>query len=289
MAYSYANVKFPENLIWTIGLSYHDDEQSARNLSQFYPKLGLQWTMNDAISLRAAAFKTVQHVEVIDQTIEPTQVAGINQFYNNFAMTTASNYGVGLDVRFNHRLFGGLEALRRDIEVPIGNREDMFYEIERDQENFYSAYLSWLPSEQWSLSASVLYEGFQVEEGTSRQLFFPSSPNRLRTISLPLDIRYFDPSGFFAGLGVVYVNQEVQFLDPRTLTVLPTQSENFTLLNAGVGYRLPKRRGVLSFEVNNVLDRKFRYQDYTFQITSEAENTRYIPERTFLGRLVLNF
>jgi hypothetical protein len=162
MAYSYANVKFPENLIWTIGLSYHDDEQSARNLSQFYPKLGLQWTMNDAISLRAAAFKTVQHVEVIDQTIEPTQVAGFNQFYNNFAMTTASNYGVGLDVRFNHRLFGGLEALRRDLEVPIGNRGDMFYEIERDQENFYSAYLNWLLSDQWSLSASVLYEGFQV-------------------------------------------------------------------------------------------------------------------------------
>jgi outer membrane receptor protein involved in Fe transport len=94
---------------------------------------------------------------------------------------------------------------------------------------------------------------------------------------------------FFAGLGVVYVNQEVQFLDARTITVLPTESENFTLLNAGAGYRLPKRRGVLSFEVNNVLDRKFRFQDYTFQITSEAENTRYIPERTFLGRLVLNF
>ena len=204
-------------------------------------------------------------------------------------MTAANNYGLGLDVRFNQRLFGGLEVLRRDLEVPIGSRGDMFYEIERDQENFYSAYLNWLLSDQWSLSASVLYEGFQVEEGTSRQLFFASSPNRLRTISLPLDIRYFDPSGFFAGLGVVYVNQEVQFLDARTITVLPTESENFTLLNAGAGYRLPKRRGVLSFEVNNVLDRKFRFQDYTFQITSEAENTRYIPERTFLGRLIFNF
>ena len=289
MAYSYANIKFLENLIWTIGLSYQDDEESARNLSQFYPKLGLQWAMNEWISLRAAAFKSVRHVDVIDQTIEPTQVAGFNQFYNNFTMTVASNYGVGLDVRFNNHLFGGLEALRRDLEVPIGNQGDMFYEIERDQENFYSAYLNWLPSEQWSLSASVLYEGFQVEEGTSRQLFFSFSPNRLRTISLPLDIRYFDPSGFFAGLGVVYVNQEVQFLDPRTITVRPTESENFTLLNAGVGYRLPKRLGVLSFEVNNLLDRKFRYQDYTFQITSEAENTRYIPERTFLGRLVFNF
>ena len=289
ISYGYANIKIPENLIWTVGLSYESNESANAELDELNPKLGLQWTVNDHLLLRAAAFKVVRRDFAVDQTIQPTQVAGFNQFFDEVAMTVSKNYGLGVDVRFNDRLFGGLEALRRDLDVPIGTLDvPEFYEVERDREIFYSAYVYWMPSHRWAVTGSWLYEQFEVKEGVLGQLFIPK-PARLRTLSLPVYVQYFDPSGFFAGMGVSYVNQHVQFLDPRSLTVSPTQSENFTVVDVGLGYRLPKRWGILSLEARNVFDKQFRFQDYSFQTADATINPRFIPERTLFGRFIINF
>ena len=289
ISYGYANIQIPENLIWTVGLSYESNENVNADLHEFSPKLGLRWAINDHLALRAAAFKAVRRDFAVDQTIQPTQVTGFNQFFDETAMTVSKNYGAGADVRFNDRLFGGLEAFRRDLDVPIGTLDvPEFYEIERDRENYYSAYLYGLPSHRWAVAASWLYESFEVKEGILSQLFIPK-PARLRTISLPVYVRYFDPSGFFAEVGVTYVNQHVQFLDPQSFTISPTQSEEFTLVDVGLGYRLPKRWGILSLEARNLFDKEFRFQDYAFQAGDQTINPRFIPERTIFGQLVINF
>lgn len=289
IVYGYANIKWPENLIWTVGLSYQSDENPTLDRNELNPKFGLQWAINDHLSLRAAAFQVVRRsAYAIEQTIEPTQVAGFNQFFDDFVMTVSRNYGLGLNARFSNQLYGGLEAVRRDLEVPVGSQGLKPFEIEKDREDNYLAYLYWLPSQQWAISASWLYEDFEVKEGLIGLLFIPK-PIQLRTISLPLNIQYFDPSGFFAGLGVTYVNQDVQFLDPRSLTSLPTQSEDFILVDAGLGYRLPKRWGIIALEARNLFDKQFYFQDYSFQSAVDAVNPRFIPERTLYARFVLNF
>ena len=288
IAYSYANIKIPDNFIWTVGLSYESDENPFAHLNEFSPKLGVRWTINDSLSLRAAAFKTVTDGFATRQTIEPTQVAGFNQLNDFIQSTVSKHYGVGLDIRFNNQLFGGLEALRRDNEVPFGTLDvPEFYLIENNQENFYSVYLNWLPSRRWALTAAWRYENFEDQGCIPCQLFY-STPAQLKTITMPLNIQYFDPSGFFAGLGLVYVNQDIQLIDPGSLTFLPTKSEEFALVNAGLGYRLPKRQGIIALEARNLFDRQFYFQDYSFQ-TGEPTNPLYIPERTLVGRFVLNF
>ncbi len=305
IVYSYANFKLPENLILTVGLSYESDDTSNARFDELNPKLGLQWMINNHVSLRAAAFQTVNRGFTVDQTIEPTQVAGFNQLYDNGDSTISKNYGIGLDVRLNNRLFGGLEALRRDNEVPFGAvDEPAFYLIEHNQENFYSAYINWMPSHRLAFSIVGRYEKFAEQDCIICQ---PSlMPAQLRTITLPLNIQYFDPSGFFAGLGIVYVNQDIQLLDASSLVFLPPtgpglpvidpgsvkflpDSEKFTLINVGLGYRLPKRQGIISLEARNVFDQQFRFQDYSFMSADQVSNPLYLPERTFFGRFVLNF
>ena len=120
IAYSYVNIKPAKNLIWTLGLSYESDDSRYARLNELNPKLGVQWAINDQISLRAAAFQTVKREFANRQTIEPTQVAGFNQIIDFIDLTVSKNYGVGLDVRFTDRLSGGLEALRRDNDTPFG-------------------------------------------------------------------------------------------------------------------------------------------------------------------------
>ena len=289
IAYGYTNIKWPEHLSWTVGLSYQSDDNPILNRNELNPKVGVQWTINDYLSLRAAAFQTVKRTPLIEQTIEPTQVAGFNQFFDDAYMTLSKNYGLGLNVRFNNQLVGGLEAVRRDLEVPVGSQESQPFEIEQDQEDIYQVFLYWLPNPRWAVTAAWRYEGFKLQEGQYlRQLFF-QAPVELKTTSIPLNIRYFDPSGFFAGLGVTYVNQDIRHLDQQSLAVLPTQSEDFVLVDAGLGYRLPKRWGIVALEARNLFDQQFQFQDYGFQILVDGVNPRFIPERTIFARFVLNF
>ncbi len=289
--YGYANINLPERVIWTVGLGYESTDDPSAKLNEFNPKLGVQWAINDFLSLRAAAFKTVKRANSVEQTIEPTQIAGFNQLNDYFNMTVSKNYGVGLDVRFSKTLFGGLEALSQDNDVPFGTLDvPEFYEIQKNHNNFYSAYLYWMPSREWALSAKWLYEDFEIQEGLLTEIFM-GTPHQLRTLTVPLSVQYFDPSGFFAGLGVAYVNQRIQYLDLSSFTPLPAESENFTVVNAGLGYRLPKRLGLVAFEVRNLFDREFNFQDNSFQtgVGQRGANPLYIPERTFFGRVTLNF
>ena len=292
IAYGYTNIKMPDNVIWTLGLSYESGDTPYALSHEFNPKFGVQWAMNDSISLRAAAFKTLKREFAARQTIEPTQVAGFNQVSDLVDLTVSKNYGVGLDIRFTDRLFGGLEAVRRDNETPFGNRDvPEFYLIESNRETFYNAYLYWMPHQNWAVSTSWRYEKFEEKDCLLCQLF-ASIPAELKTITLPLNVQYFEPSGFFAGLSIVYVNQDIQVIDPSSppgsASFLPMQNEEFTLVNAGLGYRLPRRLGLISLEARNLFNKEFYFQDYYFQ-TGGVVEPLYVPERTLFGRLVINF
>ena len=47
--------------------------------------------------LRAAAFRTFRRLLIVDQTLEPSQIAGFNQFTDEFNQTSSWVKGVGLD------------------------------------------------------------------------------------------------------------------------------------------------------------------------------------------------
>jgi len=60
-------------------------------------------------------------------------------------------------------------------------------------------------------------------------------------------------------------------------------ADRFWLLDAFVGYRLPNRRGLLSLNADNLLDRRFQFQDV------DPEDTSVIPERLISFRFTLSF
>jgi uncharacterized protein YccT (UPF0319 family) len=66
-------------------------------------------------------------------------------------------------------------------------------------------------------------------------------------------------------------------------------SDRFFLLDATVGYRLPKRWGIIALEARNLTDQQFQFQDYWFQTANNNTDPRFLPERTWLARFILNF
>ncbi|MEO0763038.1 MAG: hypothetical protein AAFZ09_14745, partial [Pseudomonadota bacterium] len=65
-------------------------------------------------------------------------------------------------------------------------------------------------------------------------------------------------------------------------------SETGVVLNAAVGYRLPRSRGQISLEVNNLLDRDFDFQNPL--LNSARPTTRPLAEElSVIGRVTLTF
>ncbi len=301
-AYLYANLAVPKNAIWTFGLGYSDLEQTGNqllDLDSVNPKFGVQWNVTDNARLRLAAFKTLKPRLLVEQTIEPSQVAGFNQFFDEPNGTLAESYGAGLDLRLSANFYAGVELIRRDLDIPAFNQNLNEFDFIDGRQQWYLGYLYWTPHPDWAIRAEYGLDKFlqsgELRLPTEFALLtgLSSIPGayQVDTISIPLTVRYFRPSGLFGELGATYVRQKVEktgFLSPPNLTPF-SGKENFILLDAAVGYRLPKRWGSLSLEAKNILNEHFRYEDISRQLTPETGNPRFIPERSILARFTLSF
>ena len=116
--YFYSYLKYPPDLTWTLGLSYDSFEESAIDSSDVNPKVGLEWNITDYLRVRLAAFRTIKPALVANQTIQPTQVAGFNQFFDDENGTKSWRYGFGVDAKIAANLYAGAEFSRRDLDDP---------------------------------------------------------------------------------------------------------------------------------------------------------------------------
>ena len=282
-AYIYTNIEYPENFILTLGVSYDDFEKEGLKFNKVNPKVGIQWNITDSIQLSSTYFQTVKRTLVANQTIEPTQVSGFNQFFDDANGTETTRYGVALDTSVTNNLHGGIKFSWRDLKVPITNNDTDKVERFDRWEQLYRGYLYWTPYRKWALSIEPQYERFK------RTLMDPTSvddaPIEVETIILPLAVRYFHPKGFFARISGSYVKQNVNLPLESNFA---RESDDFFLLDATVGYRLPKRRGIIRFEARNLLNKEFLFQDLNSQTATE-EIPRFIPDQVLSVQVILNF
>ena len=95
--------------------NYEEESIEARKLN---PKLGVQWNVTENVRLRAAAFQVVKAPLSTNRTLEPTQVAGFNQFFDDDAgdgRAAVRRSAPTGSLRDN--LFVGAEATWRDLDV----------------------------------------------------------------------------------------------------------------------------------------------------------------------------
>ena len=107
---------------------------------------------------------------------------------------------------------------------------------------------------------------------------------KVRTHRVPLTASYFLRSGFTANLTATWIDQEVTYPDPDVVGFSTiTGDDQFWVLDGSIDYRLPRRLGVISLQVNNLLDEDFHFQDI------DPENPEVLPERLVLGKFTLSF
>ena len=276
-------LSFPEPVSWTLGLSYDDYQEDNFDEQEFSPKLGARWNIFDNLQFRAAWFQTLTPALANNRTIEPTQIAGFNQFFDDFSGTKSRRYGFALDWQPTQSLAIGAEASWRDLDVPVSIDNEAFTE-DRDEQT-YSAYAFWTPWSELALSAEFVYDKFKAQQG-GNNFTISFLPEQVTTVSMPLRARYFWKNGLFAGVGATFVYQDVDRFETSPFT---DGDDRFGVVDATAGYRLPKRFGVFSIGVQNVFDRNFNFQDDSYrEFDDEPHTGPYIPDLIIVGRLTVN-
>ncbi|MGD1969505.1 MAG: tetratricopeptide repeat protein, partial [Desulfobacterales bacterium] len=166
--YLYSYIKPLEDLTLTIGGSGDffnpDDEDRQKDRDQFNPKFGFIWNPFTHTTLRGAAFRVLKRTLITDQTVEPTQVAGFNQFFDEVNATDYWVYGGAIDQKFTQSLYGGAEFTYRNLNVPYLDDTGILENSNWD-EYLVRAYLFWTPHQWLSLSVEYLYEELDRDEG----------------------------------------------------------------------------------------------------------------------------
>ena len=281
-AYVYGYINTVPNVTFTLGASGDffrtPNTTSSESKDQFNPKFGVTWNVLPTTTVRAAAFRTFKRTLLTNQTLEPTQVAGFNQFYDDQESTDAKVYGAAVDHKFTRTVFGGVEYTRRDLDVPIPflNAETgESFLVRRDwSEDVARAYLFWTPHPWWALSAEYRYERFERTEDSGFG-FKDETTHRV-----PLGVRFFHPSGLSVAFTGTYYHQDGNF-QPRGAVCCEAGTSSFWIANAGVSYRLPNRYGFVTIGATNLFDKKFLFQETDFN------NFTIQPARSYFARVTL--
>jgi len=273
--YMYSYLKPLDNLTLTIGGSgdfFEADDELVKDKNQFNPKLGISWDLESGTSMRIAAFRVLKRTLITNQTLEPTQVAGFNQFFDELNATDYWRYGGAIDQKFTANIYGGIEYTYRDLTVPYAG----FSAAESDwKENLWRAYLFWTPCKWASLTAEYRYEDIERDEE------YAQGSTDAKTHYLPLGINLFHPLGLIASMKGTYINQDGNFERKDNFRLFEDGDDNFWLVDAALSYRLPDRYGLITVGVNNLFDQEFDYFD------SDLDNSQIEPDRYFFARITL--
>jgi len=267
--YGYFYLDYPQRVTWTLGggITDYAESNNGANFTKFSPKLGVLAALNDHLAVRAAYLRNVKPDFVMDQVIEPTSVAGFNQFYDGYNGSTIDQYGAGIDLKFGRLMFGG-EGIRRHWDIPAGS--DSTDEILERIGRLY-AYVTL--TDEIALSAEFVDEH---SEADARVDF-----SDWHTLSVPLRLSYFNPLGPFGLIGVDFVDHSYELLAANG-------SDTFHVVNGTLGYRFPNGRGIISLEALNILDENFHFQNRDL-LPEAAPSPRYAPERTLYARASIRF
>ncbi len=274
-AYSYGNFEFLSMVDVTLGVSYDkvSDSLQGGDLEKSNYKFGLRWEPWAGTTFRVASFEVVKRTLATSQTLEPTQVAGFNQFYDDINLTESRKNGVAIDYEVTSDISLGVEYSERELDVPyISGVQD--FNKTRWEESVSSMYVFWMPWREFSLSLKYEYEELEREDD------FPEGVIWSDTQKVPLLASYFFQSGFSISLQGTWYDQEGEFGGGDFGEELAGE-DSFLVMDMYLSYRFPSRRGVITVGVNNFLDEDFNYFD------QDLNNASVQPDRFCFVRLTL--
>ena len=266
--FAYADFQLPGRMSGTLGFSADQFLTDWAQIRSLHPKFGMRWEPFEGVFLRAAVLRAVKRQLISQQTLEPTEVAGFNQFFDDFNGSLSRLKAIGMDIASRHDLRAGAEVVDREVREPVTIGEFAPPIVERTAR----ANLGWAPASSWAIAGELRREKYSGDQ-------LAPAFARMTTLFFPVSARYFSPAGWVVRARVRTVAQSIE-----------GHTERFSIADAGMSWRLPARRGEISIDANNVFGRRFRYQDRRVVMADPFKaDAEYLPGRQLAFRVVLGF
>jgi tetratricopeptide (TPR) repeat protein len=282
-AYIYSFINPLSNLTFTLGVSgdFYDTKNArvAPDQNQINPKFGMVWNPLPGTTVRAAAFRSLTRSLITSQTLEPTQVAGFNQFYNDLESTEAWRYGAAVNQKFSRTVFGGVEYSQRDMDVPLAAQTGIGSSLTAINQDWHEkvgrAYLFWTPHDWVALTAEYQYERFIRGEVLNFNV------KNVETQRIPLGLNLFHPSGLSFSVRPTFIHQQGSFQTRTAVACCQSGEESVWVFDAGLSYRMPDRYGLLTVGARNLFNENFQFQE------TDLRNPTVSPKRLVFIQLTI--
>ena len=271
--YFYTHVDPAEWVSVTLGASVERLKTEVFEDTVVNPKVGFILKPFDGVALRGAYVHTLKRPYILDQTIEPTALGGFNQFFDDEDGTRARMFAGGIDLQpFDNFWLGG-EVVHRKLETPLAV-------FNAGSGTFEGTEMRWR-----GYANATFFDAFAVSTGfeyTDVESDLVRRTGKITTTKVPVSVSYFHNSGAFANVTGTWLRQKIT----DTSNSGASSSDSGFLMDFVVGYRLPKKRGVFSFEVQNVFDKRLNIQDET-TFNARPLNDSVARERSFMVRFTV--
>jgi outer membrane receptor protein involved in Fe transport len=299
---SWDRLRFPENFrLPPVAATEQTDED-------VLPKAGVLWRPARDTTLRAAYSQSLGGMS-LDQSfsLEPTQIAGINQAWRSLipeslagsiAGAQFKTWGAALDQGFSTGTYLGLSAewLQSEAQQTVGVYESSppfvppFINPSSTRESLHfderrlSIHVHQLVAREWSfglgyrLSQAELDQSFPQIPASAGQFGGFSKHSQLEAIlhQVTLNALYNHPSGYFGQAQALFYAQD------NRQDAAGLDDDQFWQLNLFAGYRFPGRRAELRLGLLNVTSQDYRLNPLNVIAALPRE-------RTFFLGLKINF
>jgi len=282
-ANTYAYVRFSDaERIFTLqgGLASTSERAVGHRFTETSPKIGLALTPYSGTTLRFTAFQATRRQTIANETLEPTQLAGFNQYWDDGVGGISRQKGVGIDQRFGRLAYAGVEYMARDLDIPLFLPTPVYFDWEEYLSRAYAYFAiprhpsrRVLPTYSFALSFDFFYEDLSRPE-----VFAPEGVVDLESYIVPIAFRVFPNTPLSIKLATTYVQQKGRLVSPSDSFSVDS---NFWTLDFAVDAKLPSRLGRLSIGISNLSDRRSEFTE-----TSPAMSG-FSRERASFARLTL--
>ena len=254
-AYGYEYLSLPSaRLQLQVGVGYdrmYSRDAGTQELTS--PKLGVIWSPTVSTTFRAAGFQVLKRRINSDQGLEPTQVAGFPQYFDDPNGTESRRAGIAVDHRLFSSVLVGVEYSSRRLSVPLTNIDGSI-EFDVWTETSERAYVDWIINHHATASFGLRHDIFRRPLENRGSEDFTSLDQYIAPVSLNI----FGPGYLSSTLTASYYSQRGRFGDS---SIIPFDgSSSAWITDFTVRYKLPRRAGNIAFEGRNIFNERVLFQ-----------------------------
>jgi tetratricopeptide (TPR) repeat protein len=242
-------------------------------------RLGFNIQLNPKHTLRLALMRYLDTHQILTPLLIPTEVAGLPWVEDTLPGAEVRQGGASWEAQWDKKTFTALRISATRVGTPTYFSA---YFADKDLSYNYIAWQGWRRYQASLILNRILTNSLGLRLGITGKRFFPDTSfkdynlDTFTEVNWLLGLNFLTPKGWQGGITNRLVYQYVRH----------RSAELFDILNLRLAKELANKRGLISFEVQNLFNRHFFYRlEPTYYITTPD----FYPARRFIGKIALYF